>query len=260
MSREGSFGSLHARRLERAPRVIPLFLLIVGVVVLGAGILLLRRAGSGYRLGRLLAAAPNASLEEAAVLARENRSRYVRVHGRISSDEEFPDENDRPLVYRRRRIQARNGTGGWDDLEDDRVAVPFGLEDRQSFLAIDVDALGGGLVVVPRIASGTAAEVPVGTLSSEQNLAPETPVRLLIEQVSAVEHATACGVPVLDAAGAPALSVGQGRPLILTTLEPAAAMRLLASGKRGSMVLSAALLVAGLATIAASVGAWLVGA
>ena len=79
--------------------------------------------------------------------------RYVRTQGRISSEDEFPDENDRPLVFRRQRLQRRDGRA-WATLDDDRVAVPFGIEDRQAFLAIDVDSLGDGLVVVPREAVG----------------------------------------------------------------------------------------------------------
>ena len=58
-----------------------------------------------YRVGRLLAAAPLVEIDEASEMAA-GRPRYVRVSGRITSDEEFPDENDRPLVFRRKRIDV----------------------------------------------------------------------------------------------------------------------------------------------------------
>ena len=93
--------------------------------------------GPAYRIGRTLSAAPELALAEVVALAMgaDGRlPRYVRTRGRISSEEEFPDENDRPLVYRRQRLQRRSGRA-WATLDDDRVAVPFGLEDRQTFLA-----------------------------------------------------------------------------------------------------------------------------
>jgi len=79
---------------------------------------------------------------------------------------------------------------------------------------------------------------------------PQAPARLVIEQVSAVEHATVAGVPVLGADGKATMSSGLGRPLILTTLEIPDAMRLLGSGRRVSALASAVLIVAGLTLIA----------
>ena len=238
--------------------MIPLALVAIGAVALASAVYLLTRSGTGWRVGRLLSAAPVTTLDEAIGLARSGDRRYVRVHGRIASDEEFPDENDRPLVYRRQRLQVQAGHA-WSDLSDERLAVPFGIEDRQSFLGIDVDALGEGLIVVPRVATGTAAELPPGTLTGPVAPPPGAVVRLRIDQVSAVEHASAAGVPVLAATGGPQLTAGAGRPLIVTTLEPSAAMRVLAAGQRSQIVLAAVLLVAGLGLLAASAVAWLVG-
>ena len=50
----------------------------------------------------------------------------------------------------------------------------------------------------------------------------------------------------MDEAGEPRLSGGLGRPLVLTTLEPAEAMRLLTDGSAGRPLVAAGLLVAGL--------------
>ena len=56
-------------------------------------------------------------------------------------------------------------------------------------------------------------------------------MRLVVEQVSSVEHAVVLGVPVVAADDLPTrMTAGLGRPLILTTLEPAEAMRILAAG------------------------------
>ena len=234
-------------------------LLVAGVVALAAGLLLLQRGGSGYRVGRTLAAAPQLSLDEAIAAVASGQERYIRTSGRVSSDEEFPDENDRPLVYRRQRIQRAAGGGRWQDLDDERLAVPFGLEIRGSFLALDVDALGDGLVVVPRVGEGLARDLPEAIAGRLPPLDPAVPVRLLIEQLSAVEQATAAGVPRLGQDGRPILSAGLGRPLIVTSLEPAAAMRVLAAGRRGAIRLAAGLLVGGLACLAVGLVVTLLG-
>ena len=81
-------------------------------------------------------------------------------------------------------------------------------------------------------------------------LPPETPVRVRIDQISAVEHATVAGVVVAGEDGTPRLTAGLGRPLILTTVEPAAAMRLLAAGSRRRVQAAGALLVVGLGFLA----------
>jgi hypothetical protein len=232
-------------------------LAVAGVALLGAAILCLRSIGPGYRVARLLAAAPDVSLGEAIELARRRERRYVRVRGRITSDEEFPDENERPLVFRRSRLEARADGGRWRLLAEERLAVPFGIELRAAAIDVDVDALGDGLVVIPRESEGAAADLP---RDQRTELDAETPVRLRLEQVSAVEQAVVAGVPALDDAGAPRMTAGMGRPLVLTTLEPSAAMRLLAAGRRGRVILAASLLVGGLGSLAGAVIALVVGA
>lgn len=216
-------------------------------------------------MARLLAAAPDATLTEAARLAASGKSQYVRAKGRVSSTEEFPDEHQRPLVFRRRRIERKAPGSGWQLIEDDREAVPFGIEDRTTFVAVDVDALGEGLVVIPREASGTYGELPAdvrardtGETPDAEAPAPETAVRMRLDQVSAVEHATVCGVPVQGAAG-PMLSAGLGRPLVLSTLEPAAAMRVLAGDDRRTVQAAAVAMVGGLGLGAVALVAFLIG-
>jgi hypothetical protein len=239
--------------------MIALGLALAGLSGLVAGFLLLRSGGPRVRVGRLLASAPSLTLDQVVAAARSGEARYVRTHGRISSDEEFPDEHDRPLVYRRQRLDRASVDGGWTPVQDERLAVPFGIEDRQTFVAVDVDALGDGLVVIPREASGTADELPPEVVSRLPPMAPDTRVRLRVEQVSAVEHATAVGVPRLDASGAAILGAGLGRPLILSPLPQDAAMRVLAAPQRRRVVLAAIVLVAGLGLIAGALVALVVG-
>jgi hypothetical protein len=192
------------------------------------------------------------ALEECRELAA-GAAVYVRVSGRISSTEEFPDEDDRPLVFRRTRLEVQVGPDRWRTVRDEREAVPFGVESRSTFVAIDQDALGDGLVAIPRIATGRVSELHGDMAAAASGVAPDTAVRLTIEQLSAVEHVSACGTPVLRE-GEPLLSSGLGRPLIVTALDRPAAMRLLASGARRRVAAAAVLIAAGLALVAIAVG------
>ncbi len=259
---EGSFGSLHVRvhRVRGVPAsVIGLALIILGLVAGLAGWLLLRRSGSAWRVGRLLASAPQRTLEEAAASAASGEEAYIRLHGRIDSDEEFSGEDGKPLVYRRRRLQQR-GRSGWQTFDDERLAVPFGLSDRGARVSIDTDALGDGLVVVPRESEGVAADVDEEAVSGAlPGLPPQTPVRLRVEQVSAVDHGTAAGVPRTGPDGSVVLGPGLGRPLLLTTLDQDEAMRVLAGDRRSELLLASGLLAAAPIAIVLGLVALLIG-
>lgn len=236
----------------------PLLLAAAAIACLIGAFVVLRSLGVRYRVGRLLAAAQSVEIDAAVTFAPQDQ-KYVKVSGRISSEEEFPDENDRPLVFRRKRLDIGDGRGGWRTIADEREAVPFGIETRGSFIAVDEAAIADGLVAIPREASGLLSDLPADLLEGLENLpSPETPARLLIEQLSAVEHATVCGTPALRA-GQPIMTAGLGRPLIVTTLERADAMRLLATGHRPRVVGAAALLVVALGLLGAAALALIVG-
>lgn len=235
--------------------VSPLIPVIAGFVALVAGVLILRTYGPRYRVGRLLASTPEVTIAEARAMAAGS-PRYVRVRGRIDAETEFEDDAHRPLVFRRTRLQLRQDDA-WVSFEDGRERVPFEVRDGIEAIGVDDAALDTGLVVVPRESVGVAADVadrvPPGT-------SPETPVRLRIEQVSSVEHAIVVGVPRLDGSGTPRLSAGMGRPLVLTTLEPSEAMRILAQGERRRPLAAAACLAGGLVLIAIGIVVAVVGA
>lgn len=212
--------------------MLPLIVGLLGVGLLGTGIAIVRSFGDRYRVGRLLAAAPPVTIPEALDLARSDHVRYVRVSGRISSADVFPDELDRPLVYRRTRLEVERD-GAWRVVDEQREAVDFALEERGDAIAIEAASLAEGLVVLPRIAAGTAADLPPDLSAIVAD--PTAPARQRVEQVSAVEHAQAAGVPRLDGAGLAVLGPGLGRPLILTTLEREEAMRVLAASHGGRL-------------------------
>jgi hypothetical protein len=235
--------------------VTPLLLALLGAVALGAGFAVLRSYGPRYRVARLLAIVPRISVADALALAATGEARYVRVDGRIDAADDFEDADHRPLVLRRTRLEVRrNGT--WQAVDESRESVPFEVREGLVAIAVDGDALDHGLVVIPRESIGTAADVPDRVPAG---LPLSTPVRLRIEQVSSVEHASVLGVPVAGGAGGARLTAGLGRPLVLTTLEEREAMRVLAEGGGARPRLAAALLVTGLVLLAASAGAWLLG-
>lgn len=223
-----------------------LVLALVGIAFLGLGWLLLRSFGDGLRIGRLLRAAPQVGIDEAVKMAHRGERAYVRLTGRIDAPEPFVDEHRRPLVLRRERIEVREGER-WRRLAEASRHVPFVLRDRMAEIAIDAAALDRGLVVIPRESEGRAGEVAD---HFETPVDPALRVRFRIDQVSAVEHAFAAGVPTIGPGGTAILGPGDGRPLILTTLEIDEAMRVLARGRRQRATLTAGLLVAGLACLA----------
>ncbi len=236
--------------------MIPLALVVAGFVALAAGWVLLRRMGPGARIGQILAATPLVPVSRAKELADRGDIRYVAVAGRVDSAEEFEDENQRPLVYRRTRLELRAGRR-WTSFEDVRKVAPFGISEGLDRIAVDGDALADGLVVVSRESVGTAADlegiadrVPPGTR-------PETPARVRIELLTSVDHARVLGVPTVDPERGTIMRPGMGRPLVVTNLEPAEAMRLLGAGRRGTTRAISVLLGGGTAAIMAGV-AWAV--
>lgn len=232
--------------------MIPLLLVGAGVVALAVGVAVLRGLGSGYRVGRLLAATPILPIADARALA-DGPPRYVGIRGRIDSEAQFEDDAHRPLVLRRARIQLLDGRT-WRTVDEHREAVPFEINEGLDTIGVDEAALDDGLVVVRRESVGTAADVPDRV---PDGTPPDRPVRLRVDQVSAVEHAIVLGVPVRADPPGPdvRLTAGLGRPLILTTLERDEAMRVLAEGDRRGPLAAALALGSGLVLL--SVGlAW----
>jgi hypothetical protein len=238
----------------------PLLLGAAGVVALGVAAAILRSFGPRYRVGRLLAVVPLVPIGEAARVAAAGERRYVRIEGRIDSDEEFEDEHHRPLVLRRRTIEWQRSADGnaWRQTAAPSVELaPFLLREGLDEIGVDAAALAEGLVVIPRMSIGTVADL--GDLAPG-DIPSDAAARLVIEQVSSVEHATVLGVPVLGADGAAVMTAGMGRPLIMTTLERDEAMRVLTGGAtRRSRLAIACLAVGGALVVLASVW-WLLAA
>jgi hypothetical protein len=238
----------------------PLLLGAAGVLALGVAFAILRSFGPRYRVGRLLAVVPQVPIADAVALAERGENRFVRIDGRIDSDAEFEDEAHRPLVLRRTTIQWRPSatSGTWRAAADPNVELaPFVIREGLDEIDVDATALGDGLVVVPRVSVGTVADL--GERSPE-GVPAGAAARLLIEQVSSVEHATVLGVPARGADGRVTLGPGLGRPLILTTLERDEAMRVLTGGAAGRSRVAITSLAVGAALVTAAVVWWVLDA
>jgi hypothetical protein len=237
--------------------VTPLLLVGLGLAVLATGLATLMSFGQRYRVGRVLATAPTVTIAEAIRLAGEATPRYVRIEGRIDSEQEFEDADHRPLVLRRTRIAARTGMGGrWRAVEDGIEAVPFQLNEGLDSIAIDESGLRDGLVVVPRQSVGVAGDLG-DRLPAD--VPRDTRTRVTIEQVSSVEHAIVLGRPARDDTGQPRMTAGLGRPLVLTTLEIPEAMRILTGGALLRSRIAAGCLIAGAALVVVGGVWWAIG-
>ncbi len=231
--------------------VTPLIPIAVGLVALVIGVAILRSFGDNYRVGRLLAVAPVVPVAHARTLAAGPK-RFVAIQGRIDAEDDFEDDAHRPLVLRRVRFQLAAGSG-WATVDEQRQAVAFVIREGLDAISIDHDAIDAGLIVVPRESVGTAADAPDRV---PPDTAPTTPLRLRIEQLSSVEHATVAGVPTIDpATGEIRMTAGLGRPLIVTTLERDEAMRVLVGDAPRRPLVAAVALAIG--SIALTIGlAW----
>jgi hypothetical protein len=224
--------------------VIPLLLTVVGVAALAAGVWIQRSFGPRARVGRLLAVVPKVSVADAVRLAASGEARYVRIDGRLDSDQEFEDADQRPLVLRRTTLEWRpaNRAGGWTRFDSSNELVPFTVREGLDEIAVDGPALAEGLVVMPRERKGVAADLGD---AAPANVPTDAPVRMIVELVSTVEHAAVLGVPRRDPGGGVSIGPGLGRPLVLTTLEDDEAMRVITGGAAGRARIALACFVGG---------------
>jgi hypothetical protein len=229
---------------------------LIGAALIALGLLLSRRTDVRTRAGQLLAGLSPITPTEALRLAalRGESSPYLAIKGSIDAAEIFEDEHHRPLVYRRERVSIAD-EGGWRVIDTAERSLPFVISDPSSAIRISTADLADGLVVVERRWEGSVAELHAAgrEYQSAETAAlvaaiaasdPSRQARVGLEQISNLDRATAAG-QLVDGE----LRAGAGRPLVVTTLERAEALRLLGAEGRGrlaSSTLALALLALGL--------------
>jgi hypothetical protein len=239
--------------------VVPLLLLAAGLVALAAAATILRSFGPAYRVGRLLAAAPRVTVAEAVQLADSGTDQYVGIDGRIDSDAAFEDADHRPLVLRRTTIDWRpaGSDRAWTRFDTRIETVPFVVREGLDEIGVSGDAIGDGLVSIPRESVGQARDIDA---LIEAGVDPDAQARLRVDLVSTVDHGIVLGVPARTAEGGVTMGPGRGRPLIISILERDEAMRALTGGATGRSRLAIACLAVGVVLIVAAVGWWLIDA
>jgi len=229
---------------------------LIGAALIVAGLLLSRRTDVRTRAGQLLAGLSPISPTEALrlVALRGESAPYLAIKGSIDAPDIFEDEHHRPLVYRRERVSIADEQG-WRVIDDAVRSLPFVISDASSAITIATADLADGLVVVERRWEGSVAELHAAgreyqsadTAALVAALAASDPsrqARVGLEQISNLDRATAAG-QLVDGE----LRAGAGRPLVVTTLDRAEALRLLGGEGRGrlaSSTLALALLALGL--------------
>jgi hypothetical protein len=229
---------------------------IVGAALILFGLLLSRRTDARTRAGQLLAGlspiTPTAALRLAAL--RGDSAPYLAIKGSIDAAEIFEDESHRPLVFRRERVSIADEQG-WRVIDVAVRSLPFVISDPSSAIRIAASDLADGLVVVERRWEGSVAELHAAgreyqsadTAALVAAIAASDPsrqARVGLEQISNLDRATAAG-QLVDGE----LRAGAGRPLVVTTLERAEALRMLGAEGRNrlaSSTVALALLALGL--------------
>ena len=222
---------------------------LVGVALIAVGLLLSRRTDVRTRAGQLLAGLSPITPTEALRLAalRGDSAPYLAIKGSIDAPEIFEDENHRPLVFRRERISIADEQG-WRVIDVAERSLPFVVSDASSAIRSATADLADGLVVVERRWEGSVAELHAAgreyqsaeTAALVAALATSDPARQArvgLEQISNLDRATAAG-QLVDGE----LRAGAGRPLVVTTLERAEALRLLGGEGGGRLASSTATL------------------
>lgn len=223
---------------------------LVGAALMVVGLLLTRRTDVRTRAGQLLAGLSPISPTDALRLAalRGESAPYLAIKGSVDAPEIFEDEHHRPLVYRRERVSIADEQG-WRVIDVAVRSLPFVISDASSAINVATADLGDGLVVVERRWEGSVAELHTAgrEYQSPETAAlvaaiaasdPKRGARIGLEQISNLDRATAAG-QLVDGE----LRAGVGRPLIMTTLERAEALRLLGGDGRRSLARSTAALV-----------------
>lgn len=228
------------------------FLLLVGVLLLAAGLVSIRASGARSGLARRLAGARELRVGDA-LDAEPLPGRPVRVVGRIRCPDPILTDRDERLVALHRDVQIRLPGGRWRTIERVRETRGFELWDHDGSLSLDPAEAGEPLVVIPHVWRGTTDELahaPYGEAIAR--LAPDAgplPARSVTRAVSTVDRLLVLARLVRDEAGSVRLAPPRGG-YVIAALDLPDAMRLLGGPRRGLLLTGAALLFVGLVACA----------
>ncbi len=243
----------------------PLFLVALGLAVLGAALLVggfawMRLIGADPRTARRLAGAR--PLAVADVLDLEAApERPIRLSGRIRCSDPLVAPDDERLVAFHRDVAVRMPDGRWRTIERIRAGRSFELWDHAGSLVLDPAEAAEPLITIPLVWEGRPDELEEPHASAVARLAaeegPPTAARAVTRTISVVDSLLVLADVRLDPEG-PTLAPPPGGYLV-SALELDAAMRLLGGARRGQLRLAIGALGAGVVVLVAAAAAAVVG-
>jgi hypothetical protein len=212
--------------------MLPAWLALGGIVLLGLGLVLIRRSGARPALGRRLAGARQLRAGELLDLAPGDAlpGRPVRVLGRIRCGEPIITAQDDRLIAFHRDVEVAGPDGTWRSIERLRETRSFELWDHDGSLHVDPGEAAEPLVVLPHVWAGSPDDLDESYAGALARVAAEQgrPVRAraTTRMVSVIDRLLLLAEVTRDADGRIALAPPPGGYLI-SALELDDAMRLL---------------------------------
>ena len=222
--------------------ILPTWLALGGLILLGTGLLLIRRSGARPAMGRRLAGARQVRVGELLDLGSGDPLplRPVRVAGRIRCADPIVTSQDDRLVAFHRDVEVAAPRGAWRSIERLRETRSFELWDHDGSLVVDPAEAAEPLVVLPHVWTGSADQLDesyagaLARIHAEEG--PPVEARATTRMVSIVDRLLVLAAVIRDAEGAIALAPPPGGYL-LSGLELDDAMRLL-GGPRPRLLLA----------------------
>ena len=230
---------------------IPVLLVALGMLAIGAGAALVRWSGADTRAGRRLAGARPASLHDlhSAAARGELPAHEVRVEGRVRCADPIRTPDGERLALLHRDIEVEQPDGRWRTIERLRDARTIDLWERSTSVPLDLGRLAEPLITIPHRWEGSPSELDathqpaVARVGSEDQ--PPKRARAITRQVMLVDQLIVLAVPSQDTDGAVRLDPPPGGFLV-ATVELDVALRLLAGPHRRRMIAGYAVVGAGL--------------
>lgn len=233
------------------PLTLPLWLTFGGLLLLGGGLVLVRRSGARPTMGRRLAGARQVRVGELLALRPTDPlpPRPVRVIGRVRCADPIVTAQDDRLVALHRDVAVSTSRGGWRSIERLRETRSFELWDHDGSLTLDPAGAAEPLVTLPHVWTGSADELDESYASALSRVTAEQGApqgaRATTRMISVVDRLLVLAVVGRDGEGRARLAAPRGG-YIVSAMELDEAMRLL-GGRRPRLML------AGTAAVAVSV-------
>ncbi|HET6380263.1 MAG TPA: hypothetical protein VFH63_04410 [candidate division Zixibacteria bacterium] len=238
------------------------FVLLLGVLLIAAGLAAIRASGARVSLARRLAGARQLRVGDA-LDADPLPARPVRLLGRVRCPDPIVTDRDERLVALHRDVEVRTPDGRWRVIERVRETRGFELWDHDGSLTLDPAHAAEPLVAIPHVWRGTTAELSHPPYADAiARLAPdgrELPARSVTRMVATVDRLQVLAEVRPGPDGRRRLEPPPGG-YVISVLELPDAMRLLGGPRRGLLLAGAGLLGAGVVVAAISLGVALISA